>query len=188
MSFKEDILTLRESGKSYSEIKKELGCSQATISYHCKNYNLQNIGLQKNIKIDDQIISEIKEYYKTHTAKEVAIKFNISISSVKKYSNSKQLRYSIEERNKRQYQRIKTLRQKTKEKALEYKGKKCSICGYDKCSWALEFHHINPNEKEFTFSKYSNHAWSKIQKELDKCILVCANCHKELHYKDYIEN
>lgn len=61
-------------------------------------------------------------------------------------------------------------------------GGKCSICGYDKNYAALEFHHSNPNEKEFTVSKWIySYKNSKIKDEVEKCILVCANCHRELH-------
>ena len=71
---------------------------------------------------------------------------------------------------------------------VDYKGGKCEICGYNKCLGALEFHHLNPEEKEFTISKKNvNNNTIKIEdlkREADKCILVCANCHAELHYKD----
>lgn len=69
-----------------------------------------------------------------------------------------------------------------KEKAIIYKGGKCCICGYNKYNGALDFHHIDPNEKSFTIGSYGHcRAWKKVQKELDKCILLCSNCHKELH-------
>lgn len=66
-------------------------------------------------------------------------------------------------------------------KALEYKGNKCQICGYNKCIRSLTFHHIDPNEKEFGIARDTSRNWSKIQKELDKCMLLCQNCHGELH-------
>lgn len=69
-----------------------------------------------------------------------------------------------------------------KEKAIQYKGGKCSICGYDKYIGALEFHHLNPNEKDFGIGqKGFTRSWEKVKEELDKCILVCANCHREIH-------
>ena len=70
--------------------------------------------------------------------------------------------------------------QKRKLKAVEYKGGKCEICGYDKNIAALEFHHKNPEEKDFTISNFIC-GWSDLQKDLDKCIMVCANCHREIH-------
>lgn len=76
-------------------------------------------------------------------------------------------------------------RQQTfKKKCVEYKGGFCSVCGYKKYFGALELHHTNPNEKEFTFSRSKLLAFDKtITDELDKCILLCSNCHREIHAK-----
>jgi hypothetical protein len=71
-------------------------------------------------------------------------------------------------------------RARMKTKAIEYKGGKCEKCGYDKCERALAFHHLDPNEKEYSLSRPSI-SWEKMKKELDKCILVCCNCHMEIH-------
>ena len=66
--------------------------------------------------------------------------------------------------------------------AVEYKGGCCEKCGYKKYIGALEFHHLDPNEKDFGIAdKGFIRSWDKIKKELDKCILVCSNCHKEIH-------
>jgi 5-methylcytosine-specific restriction endonuclease McrA len=71
---------------------------------------------------------------------------------------------------------------KIRKMALEYAGGKCQICGYDKCSRALVYHHINPNKKSFGISARGfTRSWEKIKKELDKCILLCSNCHMEVH-------
>ncbi len=74
-------------------------------------------------------------------------------------------------------------REAVKARAIAYKGGKCAFCDYDKCSAALHFHHIDAEEKDFTIGGNHTRSWSKIQAELDKCILVCANCHAELHAK-----
>jgi len=71
---------------------------------------------------------------------------------------------------------------KFKIKCIEYKGGKCEICGYNKFQGALEFHHRDPTQKDFQLSKAS--CWSfneRVKKELDKCQMLCSNCHKELH-------
>ena len=71
---------------------------------------------------------------------------------------------------------------KYKQEALDYKGGKCEICGYNKFNGALEFHHKNKNEKDFEMSKFSKRPLSIEGKiELDKCVLLCANCHREEH-------
>lgn len=65
-------------------------------------------------------------------------------------------------------------------KAIQYKGGSCVKCGYNKSVHALEFHHLDKNEKDFGIGA-ANKSWEIIKKELDKCILVCANCHREIH-------
>lgn len=66
-------------------------------------------------------------------------------------------------------------------KCLEYKGGKCELCGYSKCKRSLQFHHIKPETKTFQISGNWGLSWEKLKTELDKCILVCANCHGEIH-------
>ena len=66
-------------------------------------------------------------------------------------------------------------------KAKKDKGGKCFICGYDKFIGALEFHHINPNTKEHSLVHTFKLSDTKIKEELDKCVLLCSNCHKEVH-------
>lgn len=63
------------------------------------------------------------------------------------------------------------------------RGGKCEICGYNKNIAALEFHHKNPEEKSFQIDirRFSNGNIENLETELNKCILVCANCHRELH-------
>jgi 5-methylcytosine-specific restriction endonuclease McrA len=79
---------------------------------------------------------------------------------------------------------VKKRRQKIRIMALEYKGGKCSRCGYSKCLEALEFHHLESSKKDFGISDRGyTRSWEKVSKELDKCDLVCANCHRELHAK-----
>lgn len=73
---------------------------------------------------------------------------------------------------------------KFKKMCAEYKGSKCCICGYDKCIGALEFHHLDPSKKDFTIAKQrrtSEERFDLVKIELDKCILVCSNCHCEIH-------
>lgn len=66
-------------------------------------------------------------------------------------------------------------------KAVEYLGGKCVSCGYCKNIAAFDFHHRHPSKKEFTLAGYWERSWNMIQKELDKCDLLCSNCHRELH-------
>ena len=84
--------------------------------------------------------------------------------------------------SRKNYFHVKNYRNRLKEKLVEYKGGKCEICGYDKCVEALEFHHLDPTEKEFGISSYSSLSFEKAKNEVDKCVLVCANCHREIHH------
>jgi hypothetical protein len=73
-------------------------------------------------------------------------------------------------------------RKKLKKDLVEYKGGKCEKCGYNKCVAAMDFHHKDPKEKNFGLSGNGNtQSWEKLTKEADKCLLLCANCHRELH-------
>ena len=71
-------------------------------------------------------------------------------------------------------------------KLIQMFGGKCQKCGYDKNYAALEFHHLDPNEKEFQWPKLRLRKWETIIKELKKCVLLCANCHREEHWPDAI--
>lgn len=76
-------------------------------------------------------------------------------------------------------------RQRTlKKQCIEYKGGKCMICGGRFHPAVFDFHHMDPTKKDFTFGKLKKHKFSEdIKEELDKCILVCANCHRVIHAK-----
>lgn len=73
-------------------------------------------------------------------------------------------------------------RDNLKLQAVAYKGGKCECCGYNKCVQALEFHHLDPNEKDFGIGSGGvTRSFEKLKVELDKCIMLCANCHREVH-------
>lgn len=67
-------------------------------------------------------------------------------------------------------------------------GGKCIICGYNKSFRALAFHHINEHLKEFTIAQNYLYRWDEIIKEVKKCLLVCSNCHMEIHDNLYNED
>lgn len=66
---------------------------------------------------------------------------------------------------------------------LEYKGNKCSLCDYSKCTRALEYHHLDPKTKKGNISEMLASlrlGWDTLKTEADKCVLLCANCHREV--------
>lgn len=64
-------------------------------------------------------------------------------------------------------------------------GGKCERCGYDKCMRALDFHHLDPTQKDFGISKTLTKSFATLCEETDKCILLCSNCHAEEHQRLY---
>lgn len=70
-------------------------------------------------------------------------------------------------------------RKRNKAIAVAYKGGACAACGYSRCLDALHFHHTDPSLKDF--DKFSRFTLAAASAELDKCILLCANCHAEAH-------
>lgn len=74
-------------------------------------------------------------------------------------------------------------RLKNKQKAIELFGSKCLDCDKSFPSSVYDFHHLDPLQKEYAVASLFNLSWSKIEKELEKCILLCANCHRIRHHE-----
>lgn len=78
---------------------------------------------------------------------------------------------------------VKKAQRKKKLKAIEYLGGKCVRCGYDECPAAMHFHHKVPGDKEYNIGYLVlRRAWETAKQELDKCALLCSNCHSEAHW------
>jgi len=78
-------------------------------------------------------------------------------------------------------------RRRTKLKLIDWKGGKCEICGYDKrIPGVFVFHHRDPSQKEFGVSGKTK-SIEKLKKEVEKCQLLCANCHAEVHDAEYLQ-
>lgn len=176
----EEIIKLRKEGLTFNQIKNTLKCSKSTVSYYCKKHGLSDYNFY--VKVSENIIIEMQKYYdEVESCIKVSEKFNVSKFTVLKYiKTKKKQKLTDNELKENRCKAVTDWRIRTKEKAVEYKGGKCSVCGYDKCINALCFHHINPHEKDFTISG-RNLSWNRIQSELDKCVMLCSNCHIELH-------
>lgn len=73
-------------------------------------------------------------------------------------------------------------RKKLRQMAVEHLGGKCVNCGYNRDIKALDFHHVDESTKLFGLSdRGMTRSWKIIKEEIEKCILVCANCHREIH-------
>lgn len=160
---------LIESGKSQREIAEELKLSQTTIKYWLKKYELKTIHRQYNKQFDDNKVcprcetsKSIDEFYKRSNRGD----YN---GYCKKCSNE----YHTE--------RVKNV----KIKMVEYKGCECIDCHLklnDINYVVFDFHHLNPNEKDPNFDKIKYQKWDVIKNEINKCVLLCSNCHRIRHY------
>ncbi len=151
---KEKILRLRKNGLTYDEIKKELGCSKSTISYHCRKNGLNDSNYK--FKPKDEESEEMQKIYdECGSIREVAKRVERNRGGISKYITKKKM--TEEERKKNNSKKVISWRKRTKLKLVEYKGGKCQECGYNKCVQALDFHHLDPKEKDFSISGKS---WS----------------------------
>lgn len=125
------------------------------------------------IELTEQVIKQANELYKQlGNIKKVAKQMHISYDRLRNVIISDKI--TPKKRDTSSYRR------EVKRKLIEYKGGKCQICGYNRCQEALEFHHLDPSQKDFTISG-GTRSFESLKPEVDKCILVCANCHREIH-------
>jgi len=150
-------------------------------------------------KIVDRLPSQARRSKRHYCSRSCAIKINNSLTPKRKKKSKEVVvvhcvickshvpnvtrakKYCIKCARQKNIDRTTQYRRDLKKKAVKYLGGQCSECGYCKSLHAMDFHHKVPEEKDFAISAYSNLCWSRIVKELDKCILLCANCHRELH-------
>lgn len=154
------------------EISKELGLSQTAVRARLKKVGLKTNPMF-NPSIKTLIIGEKKICPKCKQSLEVN-RENFYICKNKIHSWCKKCNNKVS--HDRQLAQ--------KQRAIEYKGGKCYVCGYNKYYGALEFHHLNPDTKEFSISELRTYTWNRLKIELDKCMLLCRNCHAEIHAKN----
>jgi hypothetical protein len=186
LSTKQKVRYLKKSGMNIPEICRSLNLGKGTVGYHLKN--TEEI-LQNKYKRDftDNIVANILDFYKTNNG-------NLHLTSLKFNEFSKwTLRNLLEKEGlygnftKINDSRNKSLavinwKKEKKEILIGYKGGKCEFCGYSKCNNALEFHHKDPTKKDFNISSHS-YSFDRMKLEADKCLLLCANCHREEHFR-----
>lgn len=172
---REKVIQLKQTGLSYNNIAEQLNIGKGSVSNICKEAGLgQNI-----IQLTPEKIEECQKLYdQIGNIKKVAKLSGISYDRLRNVIQSKTITPQSG------YDTVKARRKRTKEQLVEYKGGKCEICGYNKCIGALEFHHLDPTQKDFSISDSNVYRdLDTLKTEVDKCILVCANCHREIHYK-----
>lgn len=153
---------------------KQLNVSKNTVIKYLREYNI--ISPKYDYKeMTPELLQQLQDYYnETKSCKKVCKKFHISFERLRKYiifEHSKEKELVIKPRNSTE---------RYKQLLVDYKGGACQICGYNRCIQALDFHHIDPDTKSFSISGGTK-SLDKLKQEVDKCILVCSNCHREIH-------
>jgi hypothetical protein len=162
---KENLEKLVNNGLSIRQIGKELNTSFTNVRYWLKKYNLSTIIKESKNNKEDKFCARCG---KTKDRSEFYQRRGKDGDSV----------YCKPCSNEQTIERMQIF----KSKSVEYKGGKCEKCGYEKYNGALEFHHIEPDKKDFTISRIKAYSFDdRVKKELDKCILLCSNCHREIH-------
>lgn len=165
---KEKILNLITQGKTQRQIAEELEKSQTSVRYWLKKFKLKTQTQTNSVsggfkrcskcKLEKKII----EFYKRTDKK------NSYTSWCKNCSNEY---YAKRVRD-------------VKIKMINHKGGSCERCGLninDTHYSVFDFHHKNPEEKDINFDKIKYQKWEKIEKEIEKCKLLCSNCHRIEH-------
>lgn len=179
----EKIKTYRLELKTYDEILILIKISKDKLVKICRDLGLNkpvnHIGIVKNLNLDDVL----KYYYECKSIRLTAKHFKIDKATLREhYIKDEHLikRVKKKVKSKSNSQAVIDWRKRKKIELVEYKGGCCERCGYNKSTRALQFHHLDPNEKDFTISRKS-YSIERLKKEVDKCIMVCANCHLEIH-------
>ena len=154
------IKGLVEKNLSTRGISQETGMSQTVVRYWLKKYGL---------KTQPKTKTKTKTFSCDFCGETEPDRFYHAKNRCKNCHNNRQIEY------------VKTL----KRKSVEYKGGKCEKCGYCKNYAALDFHHTNPEEKDLNWKTSRHWSWKRLKIEIEKCQLLCKNCHAEAHYPDH---
>lgn len=167
---KQALINFVNDGYSQRQIANELQCSQGSIKYWLKKFELKTKNNIFNTRTDEYKICPICETKK-------------SLDEFYKRSNRADISgYCKKCSNQYHTERVKYV----KLKMIDYKGGECKHCKLkikDSHYCVFEFHHLNPKIKDSNFEKIKYQKWDVIIKELDKCIMLCSNCHRMEHAK-----
>jgi len=178
------------SPKSNSRVSKCIDCQKKSYRYYDKYKRKEKTPQEK------QTYNEIKKRkyfeHKTKKIRKIKIK-NFKIKNSYSYNIFDTIAKTIYPE---EYESIKKSMllsaprfnkikggRKLKQDLINRYGNKCSICGYDKNMATLVFHHTNDKKFGLSIKEISNHTMYDVEQEVKKCILVCQNCHAELHNK-----
>lgn len=166
ISMDKDLLKeLVEDGLTQNEISLKVNKSITSVRYWLNKFSFKTKFVENNSKS-----SSIKKCNRCTLKKDISEFYERSNGGYTAYCKPCTIKQSLERQR------------KFKKDCIEYKGGCCVKCGYNKCDAALEFHHLDPTQKDYTIANVRMTNFNdSVKSELDKCILVCANCHREIH-------
>lgn len=158
---------LVDQGLSSRKITEYFGCNHSTTQRRLKKYNLKTqherpkkfVGTEKSCK-KCKVVLSLDNFF--------------SSGRLGWYRGSCKTCY---------LEGIKSKRRNIKIQLINYKGGKCQTCGYDRYAGALNFHRIDFRKKENITTLTGDKSLKKQKEEVDKCILVCANCYRKIKYE-----
>lgn len=152
-------------------------------SKDCKNKKRRDL---RNVKSIEEKRKEDSRRYYLKTKYPLTKKYKKQQEEIKRKKRENCKNWNRNNKEKSSIYR-KIWKEKSRQWFDEYKKTlKCDFCGYNKCTEALDFHHKNPQDKKFNIGQGVGKRYNKerILKEIAKCFALCANCHRELHYKE----
>lgn len=162
------LLEIINKSSTFQEVLQKIGYKQTTnteIINKLKNYcNLNNINYQ---------------HLKDFNEKRKCIQCNIEKSLNEFYPRRAICKDCVKENERKKYA--------NRQEILNSYRKECAKCKIDKY-YLIDFHHLDPSIKEYSISANPNIKIENLQKELDKCICLCANCHREFHFLERTQN
>jgi transposase len=160
---REELQMLVEAGMSTSQIAEVVGCSKTTVRHWLREYGLKTQWAERR-----------------HASKDCQPQLMLRCArhglTVFRRRSSGGYRCA-----KCRSEAVARRRRKVKQVLVDEAGGRCSVCGYNHCVGALEFHHLVPAEKSFAMSHRGvARSLAKARLEAGKCVLLCANCHAEV--------
>lgn len=154
-------------GMSLEAIGKRVGKHESTVSYWLKKHGLEAARAEKHMAKGAPSKEEMERLLAAGLSlREIARRLDRSLATIRHWADK---------------ERVAQRRRSIKRKLVEEAGGKCLLCGYDRCQQVLEFHHLDPSLKEFQLSHNgATRSLARSRAEARKCILLCANCHREV--------
>ena len=141
------------------EIAAELGCAATTVRYWLRQHDLRT---QPSQRRDDRGGARFESICRQHGRTTFTLRTDGATACLRCRSDA-----------------VTTRRRRVKEQLVAEAGGCCTLCGYDRCIAALQFHHVDPSTKRFTVTA-RRVSWDRVREEAAKCVLLCANCHAEV--------